>query len=93
MANVTDQAEAAVNMWPIVESLDLEVLGLPSLNDVHYVCRDASSRFDQVLIGTGRFNALLVVVVDLAKRSVHGHRVLDLNEEYDVTGGHLRWVR
>ncbi|MFD1984884.1 hypothetical protein ACFSOZ_20320 [Mesorhizobium newzealandense] len=92
MTNVTAAAEAAVDIWPYVEALDLDEIGLPYLNDVHYVYRDAQNRFDQVLIGTGRFNALLVIVVDLGRRTVFGHFLLDLNKEYGVSGGHLRSV-
>jgi hypothetical protein len=93
MSNVTAKAEAAVDIWPYVDSLDLDALRLPHLNQVHYVYRDALSRFDQVLIGTGRFNSHLVIVVDLNRREVHGHYVLDLDAEYGVTGDHLREVR
>lgn len=92
MQDVTTTAEAAVDIWPYVEALDLDEIGLPYLNDVHHVYRDALSRFDQVLIGTGRFNTLLVIVVDLGKSLVFGHFLLDLNEEYAVNGGHLRSV-
>ncbi|RAZ89575.1 hypothetical protein DPM33_18630 [Mesorhizobium hawassense] len=92
MQNVTATAEAAVDIWPYVEALDLDEIGLPYLNDVHNVYRDALSRFDQVLIGTGRFNTLLVIVVDLGKRSVFGHFLLDLNKEFGTTGGHLKSV-
>ena len=60
MRNVTADADPVVDIWPYVDSLDLEALGLTSLNDVHHVYRGAHNRFDQVLIGTGRFNALLV---------------------------------
>ncbi|TGS51667.1 hypothetical protein EN822_26550, partial [bacterium M00.F.Ca.ET.179.01.1.1] len=76
--DVTSTAEAAVDIWPYVEALDLDEIRLPYLNDVHYVYRDALSRFDQVLIGTGRFNMLLVIVVDLGKVAVFGHFLLDL---------------
>ena len=92
MSDVTATAEAAVDIWAYVDQLNLDEIGLPYLNDVHYVYRDALSRFDQVLIGTGRFNTLLVIVVDLGKSSVLGHFLLDLNEEYGVIGGHLRSV-
>ncbi|WP_296737222.1 hypothetical protein [Mesorhizobium sp.] len=92
MQDVTTTAEAAVDIWPYVESLDLDEIGLPYLNDVHYVYRDAPRRFDHVLIGTGRFNTFLVIVVDLSKSLVFGHFLLDLNEEYAVNGGHLRSV-
>lgn len=90
MRDVTHDAEPALDIWPYVDSLDLDALGVPSLNDVHYVYRDAHERFDQVLIGSGRFNTLLVVVVDLHLRVVLGHRLLDLDETYNPTGTHLR---
>ena len=90
MANVTGIADAAVDIWPYVDSIDLDELGVPRLNDVHHVYRDALGRYDQVLIGTGRFNALLVLVVDLGAKAVFGHLLLDLNKEFGVTGGHLR---
>jgi len=90
MQNVTARPDPKVNIWPYVDGLDLEILGVPSIGDVHYVYRDALNRFDQVLIGTGRFNALLVIVVDLASRAVVGHHLLDLNEKFGVRGGHLR---
>lgn len=89
MTNVMGKEEAATDIWPYVDQIDLDALRLPALNDVRYVYRDAPGRYDQVLIGTARFNAFLVVVVDLRSRSVHGHRVFDLNAEYGVVGGHL----
>ena len=79
MLNVTDEAEAVVDIWPYVDDLNLTALGLPHLNDVQYVYRDAAGRYDQVLIGTGRFNSLLVIVIDLQRRTIHGHHLLDLN--------------
>ncbi|PTE09849.1 hypothetical protein C9427_14360 [Mesorhizobium helmanticense] len=92
MTDVTATAEAALDIWPYVNALDLDEIGLPSLNDVGHVYRDARNRFDQVLIGTGRFNTLLVIVVDLGKSTVFGHFLLDLNKEYGSSGGHLRTV-
>ncbi|WP_164879621.1 hypothetical protein [Afifella aestuarii] len=92
MLNVTENAEAVLDIWPYVDSLDLNALGLPSLNDVHYVYRDAHERFDHVLIGTGRFNTLLIIVVDRHLRTVLGHHLLDLNEAYGRHGGHLKPV-
>jgi len=93
MRNVTADADTKADIWQYVDDLDLEILGIPRINDVHYVYRDALNRFDQVLIGTGRFNALLVVVVDRDLQAVIGHHLLDLNEMYDVRGDHLREVR
>jgi hypothetical protein len=86
MRDVTGSAEAVVDIWPYMDGLDMGALGIPSLDDVHYVYRDAQDRFDQVLIGTGRFNTLLIVVVDRQARTVLGHRLLDLNEEFGRQG-------
>lgn len=92
MTNVTAAAEAAVDIWSYVDVLDLDEIGLPYLTEVHNVYRDAQNRFDQVLIGTGRFNALLVIVVDLRRSTVFGHFLLDLGKEYGLSSGHLRPV-
>jgi hypothetical protein len=92
MRDVTREAEARVDIWSYVEALDLDVVGVPSVHDVEYVYRDANNRFDQVLIGTGRFNALLVIVVDLAKTEIVGHHLLDLGRIYGDRGGHLSIV-
>ncbi|TIM85066.1 MAG: hypothetical protein E5W39_16755 [Mesorhizobium sp.] len=92
MADVTATAQAAMDIWPYVDALDLDKIGLPYLNDVRHVYRDARNRFDQVLIGTGRFNTLLVIVVDLDRSMVFGHFLLDLNEEYGTGGGPLRSI-
>jgi hypothetical protein len=92
MRDVTNHAAAVVDIWPYVDALDLDALGLPHVNDVRYVYRDALDRYDQVLIGTGRFNALLVIVVDLDQPHIVGHHVLDLNAVYGVSGGHLREI-
>jgi hypothetical protein len=93
MSDVTARPDATVDIWPYVDALDLDELGIPSINDVRYVYRDAHARFDHVLIGTGRFNALLVIVVDLRAATVLGHVVLDQNKEYGVSGGHMTTVR
>jgi hypothetical protein len=93
MSDVTADASATVDIWPYVDALRLEELGIPSINDVQYVYRDALGRFDQVLLGTGRFNSLLVIVVDQQAEAVFGHFLLDLNKEYGISGGHLRLVR
>ena len=51
---------------------------------VAHVYRDASGRFDQVLLATETTNVFLVVVVDLTSGGAYGHRVLDLNAEYGL---------
>ncbi len=90
--NVTENAEPIVDIWPYVDNISLDDLGLPDLNDVHHVYRDAHGRFDQILIGTGRFNTLLVIVVDRHEKAVLGHRLLDLNREFGTGDQHLKSI-
>jgi hypothetical protein len=82
MTNVTAEAQPVVDIWPYVDALDLDELQAPSLDDVQYVYRDAKNRFDQVLIGAGRSNLFLAVVVDLNARAIFGHHMLDLDEQF-----------
>ena len=84
MRRIAAGSAAAVDIWPYVDALSLDDLGVPSIGEVRYVYRDGEGRFDQVLIGTGRFNALLVVVVDLRAQTVFGHHLLDLDREYGI---------
>ena len=84
MRNMTESAEPVLDIWPYVDAVDLGALGITDLTDVHYVYRDASDRFDQVLIGTGHFNTVFVVVVDRVLSVVKGHHVLDLNERFGL---------
>ena len=93
MTDVTELVNPAVDIWPYVDALDLDELGIPSINDVRYVYQAACGRFDEVLIGTGRFNALLVILVDRGAGTILGHFLLDLNKEYGVSGGHLKIIR
>jgi hypothetical protein len=37
MSDVTAHANAAVDIWPYVDELELDELGIPYINDVHYV--------------------------------------------------------
>lgn len=81
---MTQSAEPDLDIWPYVDAVDLGGLGITDLTDVHYVYRDASDRFDHVLIGTGSFNTVFVVVVDRILSVVRGHHVLDLNQEFGL---------
>src|SRR4051794_29840577 len=85
MRNVTAEPDPKVDIWRYVDDLPLDSLGLPSVTDVRHVYRDALDRHDQVLIGTGRFNTLLVIIVDRAREAIVGHHLLDLNAKYTVS--------
>ena len=90
MIDVTQSAKAELDIWPYVDALDLDTLKLPYLNDVHYVIRDNDEQFDLIHIGTGHYNALLVIVIDREKSMIRGHHILNLNEIYGAQLDHLR---
>jgi hypothetical protein len=93
MQDITGTAESVLDIWPYVDSLDLDTLGVERVNDVRSVYLDGRERLEHVCIGTSRFNALLVIVVDRVQRGILGHHLLNLNEEYGVAGAHLRGIK
>jgi len=86
MRNVTNEVTNVLDIWPYVSSIPQSDLNdhLPSDGIIDSVYRDASSRFDQVLVVTNTPNIFLVVVVDLDRDSIHGHHLLDLNQKYGL---------
>ncbi len=84
MQDVTAEAAPVVDIWPYVDDIDPVPCGITSIGDVHRVYRDATDRFDQILIGVGRSNTFLVIIVDREQPTVIGHHVLDLSEKYGL---------
>jgi hypothetical protein len=89
MRNVTGEATNVIDIWPYVDSVPVKELGGHEVYDrfVEYVYRDATGRFDHVLVMTRTKNVYLTVVVDLHHGVVYGHHLLDLNEKYGLSGG------
>ncbi len=67
--------------------------GIPSVDFEGHDCsagtvtcawQDATGRFQHVLVDSEDKNVFMVLVLDLASRTVHGHRLLDLNREYGL---------
>jgi hypothetical protein len=87
MHNVTQSAANVLDIWPYVQSVPSTDLEGHYINDhcVEFVYRSDDDRFDHVSVMTKTKNVYLVVVVDLAHDSIHGHRLLDLNEEYGLS--------
>ena len=87
MADVTSTGDAQLDIWPYVaeakRGMDLSEYAFEE-RLVEFVYRDPSGRFDHVLIPYGIENVYLAVVVDRAEKRVHGHYLLDLNQEYGV---------
>jgi hypothetical protein len=53
---------------------------------IHHVYLNGDGSFYHVLIHYGQHNRFLVVVVDCNQEAIRGHYLLDLNEEYGLTG-------
>ena len=88
MQDMTAAPEAVADIWPYVDDLDPKSLGITWIGDVVYVYRDEMARYDHMLIQTDTANVFLVIVVDLSRKDVFGHRVLDLNSEYGIATQH-----
>ena len=87
MTDVTPRADPVLDIWPYVaearSGLDLAQYAFEH-RLVELVYRSENGRFDHVLIPYGVENVYLAVVVDRSQKQVHGHYLLDLNEEYSV---------
>jgi hypothetical protein len=52
--------------------------------EIQHVYLNAKQSFYHVLIHYGQRNKLFVIVVDCDRKAIHGHYLLDLNEEYGL---------
>jgi hypothetical protein len=86
MQDITARATDVLDIWPYVDSVPFTDLEGHSIYDgfVESVYRSGDDRFDHALVMTRTKNIYLVVVVDLARDSIYGHRLLDLNREYGL---------
>lgn len=87
MRNVTQEATDALDIWPYVQSVPAADLQGYTIYDrfVESVYRSDDNRFDHVLVMTRTKNVYLVIVVNLIHGLIHGHRLLDLNQEYGLS--------
>ena len=85
MINVTDTAEATVEIWPYVIELNKHNIVLDYvLNNrlVELVYRNYSNSVDHVLLPTENPDTFVVIVVNLKEKNIEGHYKLDLEGEY-----------
>lgn len=90
MQNVTETANAVLDIWPYVDTIPSDDLEGHDAKDVEFVYRSGDARFEHVLIATAAKNVYLCIVVDLVNATVFGHHLLDLNEEYGVPASDLK---
>ena len=87
MLDITTTAEEVINVWPYVENVltsDYAEADTGSW-DVEYVYINQPESHQHILINTGMENVYLVVVVDIHKRSIYGHHLLNLNQKYGLS--------
>lgn len=86
MREVTEEAINVIDIWPYVASVQVDDLKGQQIYDkfVECVYRDATGRFDHILVMTKTKNVYLTIVVDLLHGRIHGHHLLNLNEKYGL---------
>ena len=89
MRNVTAESANVIDIWPYVASIPVHDFRGHTIFDqfVEYVYRDATGRYDHVMVMTRSANVYVVIVVDCLWDGVHGHHLLDLNEKFGVSPG------
>ena len=75
------------DFWPYFDAIPLEDLGGHDFSggEVPYAWRMPGGSYEHVLVGCPTPNVFLVLVLDVADRSVTGHHLLDLNKLYGLT--------
>jgi hypothetical protein len=86
MTRLGSDAEPQFDFWSYFEALPAEAFeGYDCRNGtVTYVYRTASGRYEHVLVNSNDKNVFMVVILDLRGNTVHGHRLLNLNKEYEL---------
>jgi hypothetical protein len=87
MRNITESAQELVEIWPYAKAaMARDFPGVHTCNwDVEYVYEHPSGKWQHVLINTEMTNAFLVLVIEVAPKSIVGHHFLNLNRKYGLT--------
>ena len=88
MTDITEtEFDEPIDIWSYVEELTENQI----VNRIVYekelvekVYRNDLKTFDHILLPTEKQNVLLTIVVDLEKKKIFGHKILDLNKEYGI---------
>jgi len=85
MIDVTDTAEAVLDIWPFVAQLnEVGIVGDNIYQNelVEYVYRTDISSFDHALLSDLLANHYVVIVIDLTKNGIVGYYNSNLNDIY-----------
>ena len=86
--SVQETEKDVIDIWPYADPASrLENIAAESwaTANAKHVYRSSDGRFEHVLIGFGKKNFFLALVVNLEQQTIHGYRRLDLIEEYGLT--------
>ncbi|OCX52733.1 hypothetical protein BEL04_12910 [Mucilaginibacter sp. PPCGB 2223] len=87
MVNVTESAEAIVDIWPYIEQLVNNHLVNQYVYDnglVEFVYRNGTNTYEHILLPTADKNTFVIIVVDILKSEILGHHRLDLGKLYGL---------
>ena len=86
MKQLSEADAPPVDFWPYFETIPGSDFKGHDCSDgvVKIVYRDATEKFEHVLVESEDKNIFMVIVLDRENTRVHGHRLLDLNEEYGL---------
>jgi hypothetical protein len=87
MKRLAADAEPPFELWDYFDAIpqsDFEGHDC-SAGSVTYVWEHPTGRYQHVLVSSEDKNVLMVLVLNIVRRSVFGHRLLDLNNEYGLT--------
>ncbi len=79
--------EPPFDFWPYFEEIPTEDFGDHDFSEgvVPYAWKMSGSSYEHVLVECPTPNVFMVLVLDVADRSVTGHHLLDLNLRYGLT--------
>ena len=74
------------DFWPYFDAIPVaDFAGHDcSAGVVEYVWRVGEGRYEHVLVNSEDRNTFMVLILDLEAKKVHGHYLLDLNQEYGL---------
>ena len=87
MKNITRDAESVVDIWEYAESLlNKKLISQYGFNNrlIEAVYGDEKGCYQHVLLFTAQSNCYIVIIINIEKRVIIGHYLLNLNEEYGV---------
>ena len=88
MTDITEmEIDEPIDIWSYVKELtENQTLHLIVYKKelVEKVYRNDLNTFDHILLPTEKQNVFLTIVVDLKKKRIFGHKILNLNKEYGI---------